>query len=226
MAIEALRAQYNAIVCYEDPEYIHADDVIDRKLTEPRSPKMLIPSGGKLVVSYNGTDVAVALAQLTRARLVPDRGAHFSVIKAGSVYMVVPALVRDSTGAWGARQSVLDAHITMPAQSRGAEELLKTILQLTAQASARGIQYGWGPGPDRPGSTQYQVGAQDESARSVLLRALPLMAPQTGPIAWELLFDPQTSTYVMNFMAVPNASTLVTPAAGSANVVTTPANSG
>jgi hypothetical protein len=221
LAVTALRRQFHVVICYEDSPYTHADDVIDRRLLDPRAPPLLIPSGGKLVFSYKSSDVATVLDQLVRVRTVPDRGAHFSVIKADSLYMVVPSLVRDSTGAWEVPKSVLDAHITMPALSRGAEELLRTIVTLTAEASGRPFVFGWGPGPDRPNSPKYQVGAQDESTRSVLRRALALMAPQTGRFAWELLYDPQQAKYAMSFMYIPIESTVVTPTVGS-HVMATP----
>lgn len=215
LAVREVHRQFpHVVICYEDAPYTHADDVIDRRLLDPSARSLLIPSGGTLTLSYNSSDVAAALDQLGRARTVPDRGAHFSVIKADSVYMVVPSLVRDSAGAWEVPTSVLDTHITMPVQSRGAEELLTTIVKLTAEASGRRMVFGSGLGPPRPNPPEYQVGAQDEATRSVLLRALALMAPQSGRFGWVLLYDPQDPGYEMSLMYVPNEPTVVPPPAG------------
>ena len=117
--------------------------------------------------------------------------------------MFLPLDARDSKGnRGGISQSLLDVHLTMPTASRPASETLATVLKLTAEASQQRIVYMTPPGPDHPGDPTYEIGAQNETVRSVLLRALALMEPQKGPMASDLFYDPDSSQYYMNFVAV------------------------
>jgi len=200
LAIEVLRVQYGAIICYEDPLYADPDDVV--AFTHKGIRDRRIPAGGKFSLTYSADDVATVLKQLAQVRLTPDRGAHFHVVQTGSVYMFLPIDARDLNGNRGASQTPLDAHITMDAVSRPASETLATVLKLAADASKQPIVYMTPPGPDSPGDPAYKIGAQDETVRSVLLRALALMEPQKGPVAWDLFYDPDSRQYYMNFTAV------------------------
>jgi hypothetical protein len=196
------------MVCYEEPQFTNADDVIDRAKKYPGSPQMLIPAGGVMSITYNNSDaLETVLAKLVKTRVVPDRGAHYEVVKSGSAYMLVPAEARDSMGAWRAQRSVLDFPITMEAENRTAEELLNTIVGLIGEASKRDIRLGWDPGPPRPDPPKYELSAQSEPGRSVLLRALAAIAPQTGPAAWSLLYTPDDGYLVMNLTGVPHQIT-------------------
>lgn len=174
-------------------------------------PRLVIPASARLSLTYSSDDVGAVVTQLVQTRSVPDRGAHFHVVKSGSVYMVVPVDVRDSTGARSASESPLDVRITMPPKSGRRLELLGTLLDLISDASKQQVVYMEGLGPDRPDSPTYQLGAQDEPARSVLLRALALMEPQVGLTAWDLLFDPQSGKYFMSFISVTRAFPTTTP---------------
>src|SRR5262249_12622038 len=84
--------------------------------------------------------------------------------------------------------------------------LLTTILGLVSDASGQKVEYITGLSPDRPYSPTYEISAQNETARSVLLRAQALMQPLIGPMAWDLLYDPESRTYFMNYTWVPRNS--------------------
>jgi hypothetical protein len=68
----------------------------------------------------------------------------------------------------------------MPTKTGRRLELLGTLLDLISDASKQQVVYMQGLGPVRPDSPTYQLSAQDEPARDVLLRALALMEPQVA----------------------------------------------
>jgi hypothetical protein len=209
LAIGMMRIQYGVAICYEDPPYKYPDDVSEA--TPKGIRKYRMPAYGQLSLTYSSNDVLTVLKQLAQVRLEPDRGAHFQVTQAGSVFMFTPVDARDANGNRGSSESPLDARITMPNKSRPASETLSTVLALAATASKQRIVYMTPPGPDHPGDPTYEVEARDETARSVLLRVLALMAPQKGPFAWDLMFDPDSNQYYMNFAAVINVQRSAVP---------------
>jgi hypothetical protein len=200
LAVEVLRIQYGAVICYEEAPYRYVDDIANK--SEKGVARGAIPAGGELVLTYSADDVESVLTQLALTRSVPDRGSHFRLLKSGSVFMLLPLDVRDSTGFRSMTETPFDVSITMPAKGRGRLELLTTILRLVSEASKQQIVYMSGPGPDSPDEPTYQMSAQDEPARNVLLRALKLMETLHGPMAWDLMFDPASGKYFMNFTAV------------------------
>jgi len=223
LLIEVMRIQYGVVICYEDPPYLNSDDVIT---SSPKGlPPYRVPAGGKLSLTYSADNVAAVLEQLARVRLAPDRGAHFHVVQSGSVFMFLPLDVRDANGNRVTSRSPLDAHITLPAGSRPASETLGEVLKLTADASHQRIVNMTPPGPDFPGDPTYEMSATDETARSVLLRALSLMEAQKGPMAWDFFFDPDSGQYYMNFSAVnKRRSSTIIPASTNSKAIPTGGN--
>jgi hypothetical protein len=56
-----------------------------------------------------------------------------------------------------------------------------------------------------PGAVpHYRLEANEEPARSVLMRALAVIARERGRIGWLLFEDPKGATYVLNGLAIPD----------------------
>src|SRR5262249_8253137 len=64
-----------------------------------------------------------------------------------------------------------------------------------------------GPGPDNDQAPQYVLSANQELARTVLVRTLNMMAPDTGQLTWLLYYDVGSGAYYLNFAKAPVAVT-------------------
>lgn len=214
-AVETLSAQYGDVITYEDPKYAFAADSEDRasrfrrdyqQYPPGKAPTMVGPVGGTISVSFTANDTASILQQLVRTQVDTGTGGRFRIEKTGTVFHVVPSEVRDRTGAWVAQKSALDVPISLPAESRSANELLATICGAIADANNRGFRLANGPGPIDDDPPRYVVGAKQESARNVLVRAMKAMAPDTGVLTWLLYYDVETGVYYMNFVPSPSVA--------------------
>jgi|SRR5579872_1577659 len=222
-AVEFLVAKYGYVVTYEDPRYGYVDDLEDitakvRKDVDQypsgKAPKVIVPLGGKLtissssiksVASASSTDIADVLKQVVQAS---DHG-HFRVEQAGDVFHVVPTEVRDRDGNWVTQSSILDVSISLPMQDRTAYGTIKAICQAVSGAAHVHVDVGsgvWRGGlTNESGPVQYRLGANNERARSVLLRALAIINPPNTNTkrAWLLFYgSPEDPSYALNLMAV------------------------
>jgi hypothetical protein len=61
---------------------------------------------------------------------------------------------------------------------------------------------------DETGPPKYSLGAENERARTVLMRVLAQIAPDRGRISWLLFYsnEERSAEYVLNLMPVPNQS--------------------
>ena len=150
-------------------------------------------------MTYSSNDVESVLEQLVQTHSQLDRGAHFRIVEAGSVYMVVPTDVRDATGKRSATSSPFDVHVTIPAKNLTRFDLLSDLMDVAGAAAKEDIVIINGPSPGQEGAPTYELRAKDEPVRNVLLRVLREMEPVYGPTGWALLYDPQTGKYFMNF---------------------------
>jgi hypothetical protein len=162
--------------------------------------------GGRLSVDLASTDMEVVLNKLIQGS---DHG-HFRVEKSGNAFHVVPTETRNRDGNWLPQNSILDVSITLPLQDRTAFETIKAICQAVSAASHVHVEVGTGIWSGRAtgvgGPAQYRLGANDEQARSVLLRALAVLTPPgvATKQTWLLFYgSPQDPAYSLNLIAVP-----------------------
>ena len=235
LAARTLAAQYHAVITYEDPQYQDADDTVDRAasvrkdygLYAPgKAPKALGPVGGTLSVNFSSSDLKSMLDQLNQAQTTAKVGGRFGVETTGAVYHIVPVQVRDSSGKWIKQQSILDKPISLDSRPRGSYELLSSICGAVAGANNRGVLLITASGPDTDQSPRYTLAASQESARSVLVRALAMMAPDVGQLTWSLYYDVGSGKYYMNFLRAPVVVSATTATPSHAPAASQPAVNG
>src|SRR5688572_14466348 len=183
-AVQTLIARYEQAITYEDPRFAFEDDLEDvtarvRKdlhLYAPgKAPKVIVPRGGKLTVS-SSTDLASILDEVVRIQASSARGGRFRLEQTGDVFHVVPAEVRDRSGDWAAQTSVLDTAISLPTQERSGYKTIEAICSAVSAAAHIKVSVGTtgleGGLVNEAGPPRYRLGADNEVARSVLMRAL------------------------------------------------------
>jgi hypothetical protein len=229
-AVEELVARYDYVITYEDPRFAYDGDlqdvttVVRRDLDRyppGKAPKVIVPRSEKLTMnlpysaSVNTQTLASILDQLTRAQSIRGEGGHFRVVQVGDVFHVLPTEIRDRNGNWTAQSSILDVPISLPLEDRSDVEMLDAVVKAVSAAThikiLGGGMGGMGGGianPDRPAS--YRLGADNERARDVLMRALVLLNdPKRGTwypqrLRWQLFYDSVESAYYLNIAVVPD----------------------
>jgi hypothetical protein len=228
-AAEELVARYGYVITYEDPPFSYEGDLRDvttqvrrdlDRYSPGKAPKVLVPRGGTLTVSLPSSasgvstqTMASALGQLVRAHSSRDQGGRFRVVQVGDIFHIVPYEIKDRNGNWIAQNSILDSPISLPIEDRtevGMLDAVVTAVSSVAHAKIH-ISGGFGMGienPDRPAS--YRLGANNEPARDVLMRALVLLNdPKAGTWRpqrqrWQLLYDSDASSYFLDISPVPD----------------------
>jgi hypothetical protein len=227
-AVEELVARYDYVITYEDPRFLHEGDLQDVTIQVRRdldryppgkAPKVVVPRGGKLSLTLpssaavNTQTIASVLDQLVRAQSIRGEGGRFRVLQVGDVFHVVPTEVRDRNGNWTAQSSILDVPISLPTEDRGKVEMLDAIVTAVSAAARVKVYVGGGVGggifnPNRPAS--YHLGADNERARDVLMRALILLNdPKAGTwiserLRWQLFYGSDENAYFLNISVVPD----------------------
>lgn len=239
-AVEELVSLYKYVVTYEDPHWTYSGDLLD-VTTQVRqdlgryhtgnAPKVTRPLGGKLTLTVppsspaNTQTMASVLDQLMRLQSTRGEGGHFRVVQVGDVFHVVPSEVRDQNGNWISQRSILEVPISLPMENRSESEMLEAIVKAVSAADRVKFYVGGGAGtgggianPHRPAS--YPLGADNELASSVLMRALHLLNDQkfgtwiVQRLTWQVLYDSDENAYFLNLSVVPDR----TPSPGSTSV--------
>lgn len=231
-AVMDLVSRYGYVITYEDPRHVYADDLEDvttkvrldlDKHPPGKAPKVIVPSTATLTLKVPSSsaittqEMASVLAQLIQVQSSTGRGGHFRVERAGDVFHILPTEFRDENGNWVKHTSILDVPISMPIDDRSADGMINAICKAVSDTGQ--VKVGLAsmvggissPAIPRP----YRLGADNERARDVLMRALNLLdANQTR--AWVLFFDPSNLSgypYLLTIRSVPKrpSSPAITP---------------
>jgi hypothetical protein len=213
-AVQALVDRFGVVITYEDPRYAYKGDLQD--VTEQvrkdldryppgRAPRVIVPKGGKLTVKARSADVAAILEQLIRVQSTTGQGGHFRVEHTGDAFHVVPTESRDRDGNWAVNRSILDIPISLPIQDRAYQEMIAVICKALSAAAHTRIWIGSGVGGGLMsinGPPQYRLGANNEPARSVLMRALTAVAADRGKLTWVLFYG--DDSFALSILTVPD----------------------
>ena len=193
-AVDELSTRLGYVITYEDPRYTYAGDLQDATAaTAPADgPKVFWPIDTTLEVrnlqlpKSRSIDSAVAvLARVLDVQAHSATGGRYRILQTGEVLHVVPASVRDQSGAWIEQRSVLDVRISIPFAPRTRDDMISAICKAVSLASGINVIPA-DPYAGALGEPSLQ-GAHREMAREVLIRALG-----TAPRAttWKLHYLP------------------------------------
>jgi hypothetical protein len=231
-AVQELVSRYGYVITYEDPRHAYQEDVEDvtnnvrkdlDKHPSGNAPRVIVPKGATLDFelplssSPNAQNIASVLKHLMQVQERAGLGGHFRVESEGEVFHVVPTEVRDRYGNWAAQGSVLDVRISLPAENRSESEMFDAIANAVSAKTSYKIYMGSGVGQgiiNTSNPRPYKLGADNERAEDVLMRALALLSDSTQGIwrpqrlTWQLLYDNSLSAYFFNASSVPDRSNL------------------
>lgn len=209
-AARQLERQLGLAVTYEDGSYIAPADIVDVTAQVRRDgraePRVLVMRGGAFHFenAMPGTAGAVGVNQVLN-RLVETWnqsgiGGSFSVVDVGAGFHIIPTARRGVTGELEPYTSPLTAPIAMPAEERTGVDIVTDIARRLSEETGRRIWVGMLP-TNLMVQKSATVGARNESARSVLWRALQRLHPS---LSWQLLCTVgEQNDCALNIHAVP-----------------------
>jgi hypothetical protein len=215
LAAEMLEKSYGWIVTYEDPPFTHDSDLLVVTETVRRdldkfkpgeAPKVFVPRGGKLALDF---DVEPATQRPAAADLViqqlldtynVDGPGTFRLERNGQRLHIIGASAKNKDGVWTAHQSVLDALITIPPQKRTGMMLLQAFCAAVSEASHTPVFVGMVP-LNFFARYETEAGANNQNARDFLLTQLDQVTGRAR-LSWQLLYDSNRKTYLMNIHSV------------------------
>jgi hypothetical protein len=212
-AAAELTARYGYLITYEDPEFAYSDDIQDvtaevrhdlAKYPPGRAHKVLVPSGGALTVNYEvlrpggkPADSNAMIQRVLATQASTARGGVFRTEQTGELVHIVPAQVRDASGAWISQSSILDARITISDAPRTVSAMLDEIC--TAVSKGSKVRLAVGGGPSFYEETPPSRGAHDEVARDVLIRTLKSTGQQ---VLWQIFYAPDFKWKFLNLRII------------------------
>jgi len=216
LAADMLEKKYGWIITYEDPPHVHESELVDvtekvrrdlDKYKPGQAPKVFVPKGGELAFRYEidsvtkkPADSAAVVQQLLDAYAVSGHPGIFRLDRDGERLHIIGGAYKDKDGVLRARQSVLDAKITMPAQVRNGLELIDAFCAAVSQASGTRMLTGNVP-LNMLVRYKTESGAKDQRARDFLTHEFDLMNGK-AKLSWRLLYDADSRTYYLNIHRV------------------------
>jgi hypothetical protein len=223
-AVTQLEKQVGIGINFEDMPYTFAGDLKDVTATamtqSQRSANpgvaIIVPRGGPLTIApvslannpASVSGVTAVLASLVGAYATAGYPGVYSSTYAHGAFFITPAQVHNSAGNAIAFSPILDTTVTLPSQARSAGDTLEAILQQVKTQTGIPVEIGQVPNGLMI-NAKITIGANNESARSVIARAFSMLA--AGKMAdgstatlmsYRLFFDPQLKYYVFNVHGV------------------------
>jgi hypothetical protein len=190
-AISGLVKRHGWAITYEEMPLEYSEDTVDVarnvRLDGNANKPTFVPKGGRLLFAYearpSGEDPEAVLLDLLRKYRASDPALDFRLDRTGDVFHLIPRAVRNGQGARESCIPLLDTKISIPNAERTVDEM---VLEIVAAVRANGGELlhppGWSSNLFR--QTRVVLGADNETARSVLLRTLQTTK---RPVTWAVL---------------------------------------
>lgn len=205
-----LQERYGYAITYEDPRYTNDDDHEDvtlqvrkdlQKYPSGEAPQVIGMKVRGLTLAVPDTsnispqEMAKLLEQLVEAQDGQGTGGHFRVLQTGNQFHIVPTAVRDRNGTWIEQNSILDTPISLTLRGRTSGEILAAVCEAVDAAAHVKIaivtNFGGGIGAH---VATYALSADQEPARTVLMRALALDSPNAS---WVITYNKANEYFLM-----------------------------
>lgn len=214
-AAEVIEVKYGVLINYEDPAFVHEDDVRDD--TDPKY-KQQNPAARALSVRGGQLDFGLEVLADGRGLASPLRalqtvvGAHnsrglpgsFRVLQTRDIFSIVPDAVKDRSGRLASFTSPLDAKISIPEHEVTGTQLVELICEEITRASGFRVVPGLLPS-NVLNNTTVVLKANNQVAREVLVQALSGLAwKQPGitilprKLVWHMVYAPGPETYFLH----------------------------
>ena len=212
-----LQALYGFVITYEDPLYTNSDAVIDIAPTTRKdyasyrpgtAPKLLVPKPWKLTMQIpklskpTSSDALKLLQDFIRLQNSASHGGHFHVVQTGDSFHIIPSELRDRAGNWLPPSTVLDTRISLPQVERSETDLYRAIVRAIKTSAHVSMDLSVGEMFARPTKSDVptNIGANDETARNVLIEAL---AAHSIKRTWTLAYGTEDNTFELHILDIP-----------------------
>jgi len=191
-AVLELQQRHRWVITYEDTYRDYQGDLIDvtmsvHKKYDPKKPKIWMNPQRALVFEYPLSDTAnpqVVVTRLLEAYHAIDHGIYeYRLVADGTRLHIVPAASKNAQGDFISRRSRFDTRVTIPEAERSVAETVSLLVQAVNTASQTEIKVFVIPA-NLFSRTMVRIGAQNEIARNVLVRALEAT---NRKVSWQLL---------------------------------------
>jgi hypothetical protein len=215
-AVLMLIERYGNVITYEDAPLVYGGDLQDLTnerhadlsyLKKPGAVREIVPFDETLTVHLpalsamkDPENVAAVIEQMLKDHAIHNQGGRFRLQQTEGVFHIVPVGVRDVRGEWVSHRSLLEARISVPAGERSGPAMLDAICQAVSEATHTHVVVGYLP-LNTLAPYRGVLAAQDEPARSVLLRVL---AGSQRRFTWLLDYLPQMQQYSLSIILVPD----------------------
>ncbi len=192
-AVKQVEQRFGRVVTYEDVSHAAPSDIVD--ITDevakgkPRTTRIYVPRRDSIRLAYTSKYAAPdaqAGEALARLLAVWNGGAghsgKFRVERVVGGYHVIPVATKALNETTEPYTSPLDTRITVARAERDGLETLDVLAQAIADSSGRRVHPGNVP-MNRLVRTRVTIGAENQTARKVLWRALQAIDPA---LSWQL----------------------------------------
>lgn len=203
-----LEKRHGWIITYEDPPYQSptvVEEVTVVRESGGRDKKMLAPRERVFAFDYRHLDPTrprEILSSMLEAYNVGNDDA-FGLVQEDNLFHVIPTRSGNTKGIPTERRSLLDVRVTIEPNSRSAYETLLLILLQVSSATGERVNLGTSP-TNLLDRSRARLGAVDERARDVLVRAL---AATKMNLSWRLLCtarSPRECAFNLHTVQAPN----------------------
>jgi hypothetical protein len=224
-AVLLLIQRYGYVITYEDAPLAYSGDLQDLTserhadlsyLKKPGAVREIVPHSETLTVNLpaprdmsDPSNMAAVLEQMLETHEMSHQGGRFRLQQTEGVFHIVPTDVRDSHGKWVAHESILEAKISVAKLEGPVAILLVTICAAVSDATRTHVVLGHVP-MDAPADYRGVLAANDEPARSVLLR---MLNGTHRRLSWLLEYDAGMPEYIPGIILVPDRAGVAAPAA-------------
>jgi len=214
-----LQALYGYVITYEDPWYSNSDDVVDiapstikgySAFKPGNGPKLIVPRSSQLSIKLPASkklsqdELFGRLQDLVKLQKSKPRGGHFQVLQTGDSFHIIPAEARDRNGNWSTQSSLLDTVISLPQEDRTESKLYLAIAGAVSAAAkvSMTVVVNHPLSYSSKSDLHTNVGASNETARSVLMRALSVHPTKR---TWTLMQTTESgpNVFSLNVMDIP-----------------------
>ena len=202
-AVAQLEQKYGWIITYEDPPFVHPDDLDDLTVGPSGGKRALTPKRRRLVVELPpGTSATQRNRSVVQAVLDANETSNpsqrFQLLESDLGFHVIPGFARNQSGQVSHVAAVLDTRVTMQVTDVPALDVLNELcLKLSGPGNPR-IDLGTMPG-GLLRTRRVTVAITNAAARDVLVEVLRQLGV---PLTWRLLYSPSApQAYFLNLVA-------------------------
>ncbi len=184
-AVKLITDQHPIAITYEDPQFEYPGD-----LQSGKSRNFFVPRGGTLAFSHTvSRDTGLPTDLLGELQAIVDAekgrgGWRFRVERSGDVYHIIPTEVRDSSGRFVTKGSILDALVSLDTGTMSGAGLVDAVCKQLAKAVGIPVVVGVIP-VNALNRYKGSVVADNRRARDVLQELLQQIDPR---LTWQLLY--------------------------------------